>query len=286
MRTTLITTFLAALAVLAAGCGDETPKSQAERRAAADAQRAVVLVEGVYGDRRTSATGVIFEAKQGLALTANHPIEGAPAILVTMPDGTLMKGRLVARAQCHDLAVLELRPRPRGVTPLPFGDPDAVGVGDPVTTLSYQLKAAETDAPALSSVRGTITAVNVRETFTPLPPMDPLLAHQSPLGPSGSGSPLVDARGRMIGLNTLVAHPRDGGLPGVEYALSANYIRERLRQLKPGKAGALGGWRDEHDACHAALHRLIAAGHSGGGATGHGGSKPGTGSGAAGGHGG
>jgi hypothetical protein len=89
----------------------------------------------------------------------------------------------------------------------------------------------------------------------------------------------------MIGLNTLVAHRREGGLPGVEYALSANYIRARLRQLKPGKAGALGGWRDEHDACHAALSRLIAAGH-GGAKTGHGGSQPATRSGAAGGHGG
>ena len=67
----------------------------------------------------------------------------------------------------------------------------------------------------------------------------------------------------MIGLNTFVGHPRVPAEPGIEYALTSNYVRARLRQLKPGKGGALGGWEAEHDACHAALLKLLGSGHVG-----------------------
>lgn len=259
-----VLTSLLATGVLAglAACGEQAPRPGARVERAPDAQRAVVHVEGVYGDRRTSASGVVFDAKQGLALTANHAVEAAPAIFVTTADGTLMRGRALARAQCHDFAILELRPRPVGVEPIPFGDSAAVNVGDTVRTLSYQLTSARTDTPPLTSVRGSVLALDVRETFTPLPPMEPLIAHQSPLAASASGSPLLDARGRMIGINTLVSHPREGGVVGVEYALGSNYIRQRLSELRPGRDGALGGWEAEHDSCHAALRRLIGAGHT------------------------
>lgn len=264
MRTVIRALAAVALASGLAACGeDATPSAtrSAAEPAAAASERAVVHVEGVYADRRTSASGVIFDAEQGLALTANHAIEAAPAVIVTASDGTLMRGRVLARAQCHDFAVLRLTPRPKGVTPIPFGDGADVRPGREVTTLSYQLQSAETGDPALTSVRGHITGVRLRETFEPLPPMDPLIAHQSPLAPSASGSPLLDSRGRMIGINTLVAHPRENAAEGVEYALSAEYVQRRLGELKPGRAGALGGWEAEHDACHAAVLKLIGAGH-------------------------
>ncbi|HYF25851.1 MAG TPA: serine protease [Baekduia sp.] len=269
MTRRLLTWGLAALALAAAGCGDsEDPaepagaRTAAAKRSSAEAIRqAVVQVEGVHTDRRTSATGVIFEASQGLALTANHPLEDARTILVTQPDGTLMNGRLVARAQCHDLAVIKLRPRPHGVRALRFGDSAAVRPGDPITTLAFQLQAAEGDAPAMTNVRGSVAAVGVRETFAPLPPMRPLIAHQSPLTPAASGSPLLNARGEIVGVNTLVKHPRESGLEGVEYALTSRYIRTRLSQLRPGKGGALGGWQSDHDRCHHRLGQLAAGGH-------------------------
>lgn len=262
MRAIVTAVLLTATAAGIAACGgDGEPATVTAERQAADPKRAIVHVEGVYGDRRTSASGVIFDAKEGLALTANHAIEAAPAVLVKMSDGTLMRGQPIARAQCHDFAVLRLDPRPRRVTPIPFGESTEIGVGDPVTTLSYQLESAGTGDPALTSVRGSITAIGVRATFTPLPTMEPLIAHQSPLTASASGSPLLDSNGRMVGINTLVAHPRESGAKGVEYAVTSDYVRRRLAELRPGRAGALGGWEAEHDACHAALRRLIGAGH-------------------------
>jgi S1-C subfamily serine protease len=234
---------------------------------AGDPAEAVLLVEGIYGDRHTRATGVIFEARTGLALTANHVVEAAPVIIATLSDGTPRRARIVARAQCHDLAVLRLTPAPKDVRPIPFAPAASVQPGEPVRTLSYALASATGDTPQLAFTRGTVSAVDVRQSFTPLPPISPLIAHQTPLTPLGSGSPLLNARGQLIGINTLVAHPRKDALAGVEYALTSDYIRKRLRELKPGPGGTLGGWRSEHDACHAALNRLIAAGHTHDGAS-------------------
>jgi len=206
----------------------------------------------------------VFEKERGLVLTANHAVEGAPNIDVTLPDGTVAHGELAARAQCHDLAVLRLRPKPTELTAVPLADSSRAAIGQPVTTVAYQPpEDIERRPPPLSQVQGRIYGVNVSAAFTPLPPTVPFIAHQTALQAPAAGSPLLDAQGRMIGLNTFVGHPRVPAEPGIEYALTSNYVRARLRQLKPGKGGALGGWEAEHDACHAALLKLLGSGHVG-----------------------
>jgi S1-C subfamily serine protease len=236
MRRPALAICLLAVAALAAGCGAAEKTS------------------------KTIATGVVFSVDRGLVLTANHPVEAAPAIEVTLPNGTLVHGRAIARLQCHDLALLELFPKPAGVTALTFGDSRAVRINQPVRTLSYELTSSSTKLPGLTSTNGTVAAVGVREAFPPLPPTEPFIAHQTSLAASSSGSPLLDSTGKVVGINTLVAHPREPDKPGVEYALTSNYIKKRLSQLK-STGGALGGWADEHDACHAALRKLVGIGH-------------------------
>jgi S1-C subfamily serine protease len=168
----------------------------------------------------------------------------------------------VARAQCHDLAVIKLDPKPSGLEPMRLGDSSRTSVGEPLTTMTYLLAQGGGKGPAFTRVQGTISALDVRQKFPPLPSTGPFIAHQTPLLASASGSPVVDARGQMVGLNTLVGHPRDPDLGGIEFALSSNYIRKRLGQLRPGVRGALGGWGSEHTACHGALHKLIGRGHT------------------------
>jgi S1-C subfamily serine protease len=260
----------AAVAVAAAGCGsDDEQRSRTTPANEADAKRAVISVQGVYPPaggkpgKKTQVTGVVFSARQGLALTANHAVEQAPTINVTLADGTVAHARTVARAQCHDLAVLKIFPRPPRLTQLEFTDSAAAAVGSPVATLTYLLPSAKDGGDlAFTRVQGAVSALDVEETFVPLPKTGPFIAHQSPLLATASGSPIVDARGRVLGLNTLVAHPRKPDVKGIEYALTSNYIRSRLRELRPGVGGALGGWESEHDACHATLEKLVGIGHT------------------------
>jgi len=266
MRTTVPIPVIAALALALGACGASEPgggsaTTATAKPAAVDPQRAVVSVLGIYADKKTQVTGVVFEAGQGLVLTANHAVEAAPKIDVRLADGSLTHGRAVARAQCHDLAVIKLNPRPPGLVALPLGQSSKASVGQPVTTLTYLLPSTSAGKLAFTRVQGTISAVGVKEAFPPLPPTGPFLAHQTQLLAPASGSPIVDARGRMLGFNTLAGHAREPDLPGIEYALTSDYIRQRLRELRPGTGGALGGWESEHDACHATLRKLVGLGH-------------------------
>jgi S1-C subfamily serine protease len=264
MRTRTLTASLAAAlaAVGSSGCGSEESQNRTARAAAAAIpESSVVLVEGVYPGKKTQVTGVVFEAKEGLVITANHAMENAPTINVRLANGRLTHARQVARAQCHDLAVLRLIPKPPGLSSMRLGDSARTSVGEPLTTMTYLLPET-TGEPSFTRVQGTISALEVQEAFPPLPKTGPFIAHQTPLLAPASGSPVIDTRGQMVGLNTLVAHPRRTALEGVEYALTSNYIRTRLRELRPGVGGALGGWGDEHDACHTALHNLIGKGHT------------------------
>ena len=265
MRARIITaTLAAALAMAAVGCGDsesEPATATGEKQPSrASVGKGVISVEGKYADKTTKVSGIVFEAKRGLVLTANHAVEGAPNIDVTLADGTVTHGIAVARAQCHDMAVLRLNPKPTELTAVPLADSTSAAIGQPVATMAFQFETGGRK-PELSEVQGTISGTNVSAEFKPLPATGPFIAHQTALVNGAAGSPLVDGKGRMIGLNTFVGHPRTPDQPGTEYALTSSYIRGRLRELRPGKGGALGGWEEEHNLCHGRLLKLIGKGH-------------------------
>jgi S1-C subfamily serine protease len=262
------------VAAWAVGCGgggggDDTPSNgggsggetatTAERPA--DPSKSIVAVEGIYDDKKTKATGVVYDAKQGLVLTANHVMEAAPSIDVHLADGTLTHARPVARAQCHDLAVIKLFPRPAGIESIALGNSDEVKIGDPVSTMTYLFPSSGEAKPALTRVNGSLSTLNVDVTWAPLPAVGPLFAHQTSLSAPASGSALLNDRGQMIGFNTLVDHPSDPDTEGIEYAFPSNYVKQRMDELKPGAGGSLGGWESEHNECHHALRKLIGMGH-------------------------
>src|SRR5215210_1710188 len=180
MRAGIVTaTLAAALAVAAAGCGgseSESDPASGEQPSRADVSKGVIAVEGIYPDKTTKVSGVVFEAKRGLVLTANHAIEAAPNINVTLGDGTVTHGVSVARAQCHDLAVVKLNPKPTELTAIPLADSTGAAIGQPVTTVAYQFQSENERRPALSKVQGTISGTNVTAKFSPLPSTGPFVA--------------------------------------------------------------------------------------------------------------
>jgi S1-C subfamily serine protease len=258
-RTTLSTTAASALAALAVGCGsDDNQASAPPHTAASDPALGVVHVEARYKSKRTEGTGFIYDSRQGLILTSDHAVEAAPTIFVTLKDGTPLHARVLARAQCHDLALLKLHPKPAGLTALPFADSDTVHEGDQVTSLSYALGSASADQNVkLARTQGTVSAVGVKAVLHRLlPPFAPLIAHQTPLNESGSGSPLLNSRSRVIGINMLVGeHHGSGALSGLEYALASNEVNHHLHELRPGPSSAYVGWEHEHK-CHQQMNAI------------------------------
>ena len=77
---TSIALLLSAAALVAAGCGEDDSAEPAsaggsgQEAAKVDVNKGIVFVEGIYPDKRTQVTGVVFETERGLILTANHAI--------------------------------------------------------------------------------------------------------------------------------------------------------------------------------------------------------------------
>jgi serine protease Do len=145
----------------------------------------------VHGGRARSGSGVIWEAG-GLIVTNAH-VARAPARVV-LADGRAVSGRVLAWDRACDLAALAI-----DADDLPaviVGDSDGLRVGDLVLAVGHAL-----GLPAAVTA-GVIHALSSRGRRSGLIQADLRLA------PGNSGGPLADARGRVVGINTMIA----GGL--------------------------------------------------------------------------
>jgi S1-C subfamily serine protease len=197
-------------------------------------------------------SGVIWDAGQGLVLTSDHLVENAGSIEVVVNEQTTVHARLIARAQCNDVAILALHPKPAGMTAIQVGDSSALALGAKVTALGY-LKPATATKPSPIATSGEVSAVDVSAKLSPgLPDFPKVILHQAPLQPQMSGGPLVNDSGELVGVSTLVP----GTTPSGQFAaVSSNYLRRRIAELKPGAGGLLGGWKDQH-ACHGQMLKI------------------------------
>lgn len=214
--------------------------------------------EPFEGGRHVHGTGVVYDARRGLVLTSSHYLEAAGSIRVVVRGGMQVRGRPVARAQCDDFAVVALRPRPRGLVPIRFGDSAAISAGDRVSAIGF-LHPPGAKKPTLIKTDGGVSSVDVSGVVHPMLPAFPsLILHQAPLQPSMSGGPLVNTRGELVGLDTFIPG-EERAESGPWDAVPSNYIKKRLRELKGGAAHLYVGWEREHMRCHHQLNELSTA---------------------------
>ena len=241
-----------------AGSGDEAPTRQ--EIVARVAASTVSIVARPPGENRAPAegawhshgTGIIYDADEGLVLTSNHFTENAGSIKVRVNERTEVQGRQVARANCSDLSVLALNPKPPGLVAAKFAGSDALQEGEQVTALAYSFPPGA-PKPNLVVTTGTLAAVGTSGTIHErLPRFPSLLLHQAPLEGSHSGGPLTNEKGEVIGINTFIDTGEDGG---VFSAITSNRVKELLGELSPGVGSRFTGWRKYH-ACHGQMTRL------------------------------
>jgi S1-C subfamily serine protease len=211
--------------------------------------------EPFEGGRHVHGTGIVYDARRGLVLTSSHFLEAAGSIRVLVNERSQVRARPVARAQCSGFALLELRPRPRGLTQLPFADSSAVRPGDRVSALGY-LHPPGAPKASLIKTDGAVSSVDVTgEVHPKLPPFQSLILHQAPLQSHMSGGPLVNDRGELVGINIFIpggAHTESGPWE----AVPSNYIKKRISELRRGSARRYVGWEREHARCGATLKEL------------------------------
>ena len=170
----------------------------------------------------------------GLVVTNRHVVDDAGTVTARMStsDGRNLEltGRVLGRGILSDLAVIQL-PAGRTYATLPLGNSSAVTFGDAVTAWGYPLGSALGNEPSVS--RGIISSLN--RTFDDTN----YFQTDATLNPGNSGGPMVDAYGRVVGVNTggLAIIAEDGTripVPGIYLAIASNEVSNRLNTLVSG----------------------------------------------------
>lgn len=159
-------------------------------------------------------SGVIIDSS-GYILTNNHVIEDAERIQVTLVDGRVLKGRLVAADHLSDIAVVKVEAQDLKAAEL--ADSSQLKVGQVVLAVGNPFGLS--GGPTVTS--GVVSAIN-RHIQSERGILEGLIQTDAAVNPGNSGGPLVDIRGGVIGVNTAIipfAH-------GIGFAIPINNARK------------------------------------------------------------
>ncbi|MFD8202850.1 trypsin-like peptidase domain-containing protein [Streptomyces sp. NPDC059701] len=179
---------------------------------AARALPSVVTLHVSGSDAAGTGTGFVLDGR-GHILTNNHVVEPAGnggEITVTFNSGDTAEATVVGRDSGYDLAVVKVK-GVEGLTPLPLGNSDNVQVGDPVVAIGAPFDLAGTVTSGIISARERpITAGGEESDGSDVSYVDALQT-DAPINPGNSGGPLLDSRGRAIGINSAIRSADAGG---------------------------------------------------------------------------
>ncbi|MEV5530653.1 S1C family serine protease [Streptomyces prunicolor] len=175
-----------------------------------------VVTLHVSGDAESgTGTGIVLDTR-GHILTNNHVVELAGsggAISVSFSGGQTAKGKVVGRDTGYDLAVVQVS-GVRGLTPMPLGNSDNVRVGDPVVAIGAPFDLDNTvTSGIISATERPITAGGEASDGSDVSYVDALQT-DAPINPGNSGGPLLDADGRLVGVNSAIRSADDGAGDG------------------------------------------------------------------------
>ena len=170
-------------------------------------------------DRTSLGSGVIVHP-DGFIVTNAHVIEGASDVLVMLADGRTAAARVIGSDRLTDLAVVRIALG--GLTAITLGDPSQVEVGDVALAIGNPFGIGQTVSAGIISATGRASVS--------ASPYDDFLQTDAAINPGNSGGALIDASGRLIGINTLILSP-SGESMGVGFALPADLTYGVLEEI-------------------------------------------------------
>jgi S1-C subfamily serine protease len=184
---------------------------------------------GLPQEQRGEATGSGFVIdKAGTILTNAHVVNGASKVTVQFENKQSVEAKVLGKDESTDLALLKVDPAGLKLTPLILGSSKTVQVGDPAIAIGNPFGLERTlTTGVISAVKRTIQAPNSFE-------IDDVLQTDAPINPGNSGGPLIDATGKVIGINSQIATGGSGsnGSVGIGFAVPIDTAKKIIPDLK------------------------------------------------------
>jgi S1-C subfamily serine protease len=185
---------------------------------------------GGGGEGTSTGSGFLVD-DDGTILTNAHVVAGSESVTVSFEDdkGNEIDAEVKGRDESTDLAVLKIDPaEAEGVAPVPLGDSAKAQVGDPVIAIGNPFGFTRTVTTGIvSAVQRRIDAPNAFSIGN-------VIQTDASINPGNSGGPLLDAQGRVIGINAQIATNGSQGSVGIGFAIPVNTAKELLPQLAKG----------------------------------------------------
>jgi S1-C subfamily serine protease len=177
------------------------------------------------------ATGSGFVVKKdGTILTNAHVVDGADSVTVSFEEGgDEIPAEVKGVDTSTDLAALKIDPSEvEDLEVLPLGDSSKLQVGDPVVAIGNPFGYSRTVTTGI--VSGLQREITAPDGFQ----ISDVIQTDASINPGNSGGPLLDAEGRVIGINSQIATGGGQGSVGVGFAVPVNTAKELLPELREG----------------------------------------------------
>ena len=170
-------------------------------------------------------SGVIVDGK-GIIVTNNHVIKGATDIRVALADKREFAAKLVVADEKTDLAVLRIDVAEENLPTLPLANSDNLEVGDLVLAIGNPFGVGQTvTSGIISALSRTAVGNSDYQSF---------IQTDAAINPGNSGGALVNMRGELIGINSMI-FSRSGGSVGLGFSIPANLVATVVQSAESGK---------------------------------------------------
>ena len=187
--------------------------------------------DGVVSVRTGSGSGTGFVVDDNGTLVTNaHVVGESDTVQVQFADDDTAQARVAGVDRSSDLAVLEVDTDETGpLRALELADSDGVRTGQLAVAIGSPFGLPQTATAGI--VSGTGRHIQAPDGFQ----IDRVIQTDAPINPGNSGGPLLDARGRVIGVNSQIATGGSNGNVGIGFAVPANTVADVVPRLERGE---------------------------------------------------
>jgi serine protease Do len=158
---------------------------------------------------------------QGFVVTNNHVVANADQVEVIFSDNTRLPAKIVGRDAKTDLALLKVTSS-KPLVAVPFGDSDALRVGDWVIAVGNPFGLGGSVSAGIVSARGR----NINAG-----PFDDFIQTDAAINRGNSGGPLFNTKGEVVGINSAIFSPTGTNI-GIGFAVPTSLGKPVIEQLK------------------------------------------------------